>query len=361
MNTKPFLLFTFILLYAGLVKAQLPDYNKRIHLLYNGIDKKLKDHKNGLYYETTDSLKKENLHSWLWPLCALIQGSNEMEAVETGENYMLPVEQAIDQYYNDQPPFPAYQDYVRKERLSSRFYDDNEWVAIAYMDAYHRNHKKKYLKVSEMIFRFISSGVDSTAGGGVYWKEGDLHTKNTCSNGPAVLVALQLYQVTKKTEYLNQALEIYRWTNQHLQSPEGLFYDNIKIPSLAIGKAFYTYNTGTMLQSNALLYKITKDKKYLAEAERIAAAGKAHFFKAGRLPNEYWFNAVMLRGYEELYRIDKNKDWISFFAEDANQIWEKERDEDNLLGTKPARRLIDQAAMIEIYARLQRLALDNKK
>ena len=143
MKNKSSLLFVFLVLISGAAKAQNPDYNKRIHLLYSGIDHKLKDHKTGLYYETTDTVKKENLHSWLWPLCALIQGTNEMEAVEPGKSYMQPVEQAIDQYYNDRPPVPAYQDYVMKERSSSRFYDDNEWVAIAYMDAYNRHPKKK--------------------------------------------------------------------------------------------------------------------------------------------------------------------------------------------------------------------------
>jgi len=110
-----------------------------------------------------------------------------------------------------------------------------------------------------------------------------------------------------------------------------------------------------MLQSNVLLYQITNDKKYLAEAQRIAAAGKLHFFKNGRLPGNYWFNAVMLRGYIELYKVDKNKDWTGFFETDANNIWNTERDADNLLGPKSTKSLIDQAAMIEIYARLQEL------
>lgn len=355
MRFKSIKILLLICLSAGLLKAQSPDYARRIHLLYQGIDHKLKDHKTGLFYETTDSIKKENLHSWLWPLCALIQGTNQMEVLEPAKNYMLPVEQAIDQYYNNKPPFPGYQDYITKERLSSRFYDDNQWVAIAYLDAYHRNHKKKYLEVSKMIYNFMIGGMDAAAGGGLYWKEGDKTTKNTCSNGPAILVALQLYQITKQPQYLNKALEIYKWTNKYLQSPEGLYYDNIKIPSLEIGKALYTYNTGTMLQSNELLYEITKDKKYLSEAERIALAGKSQFFKNGRLPGEYWFNAVMFRGYEELYKVDKNKGWISFFAEDAEGIWNTERDANDMVGTKPAKRLIDQAAMIEIYSRLQEL------
>ncbi|HTI60933.1 glycoside hydrolase family 76 protein [Mucilaginibacter sp.] len=350
---------TFVLLIACLsctfAKAQKTDYKTRIQLLYSGIDSKLTDTKAGLYYETTDISKNENPHSWLWPLCALIQATNEMEVLEPGKNYMEPVTKAIDEYYSDKPPRPGYQDYPYKERVSSRFYDDNQWVAIAYLDAYHRNHKKKYLDDATMIYRFMMGGLDTAAGGGLYWKEGDKTTKNTCSNGPAILVALQLYQITHKPEYLNTALAVYKWTKQHLQSPEGVYYDNIKIPSMNIAKATYTYNTGTMLQANVLLYNLTGNKHYLAEAERIAKAGKEHFFKNGRLPDNYWFNAVMLRGYIELYKIDKNKNWVDFYEQDADAIWNTERDADNMVGKKPAKALIDQAAMIEICARLQQL------
>jgi rhamnogalacturonyl hydrolase YesR len=341
--------------FLNTVTAQSPDYKNRIKILYNGINNRLKENGNDLYFETTDSTKNENKHAWLWPLCAFIQAANEMETLEPAELYMLPVVKSIDQYYSDKPPFPGYQDYVFKERASSRFYDDNQWVAIAYLDAYNRNKNKKYLEASEMIYRFIMGGLDTVAGGGLYWKEGDVTTKNTCSNGPGVLVALQLYKITKKQEYLQSALAIYQWANKNLQSPDGLFYDAIKIPSGKISEQKYTYNTGSMLQANVLLYTITKDQKYLDEAQRIANAGKAFFFKNNRLPNEYWFNAVMLRGYAALYRVDKNKEWINFFGEDADRIWNTERDMDNFVGTKTAKRLIDQAAMIEIYARLQEL------
>jgi len=355
MSFKTVLFLLVVSLFSDTAASQTPDYTTRIKILYAGINSKLKENGKDLYFETTDSAKNENPHAWLWPLCAFIQAANEMEVLEPAEKYMLPVEKSIDQYYSDKPPLPAYQDYVFKERASSRFYDDNQWVAIAYLDAYHRNHAKKYLEVSEMIYRFMMSGLDTATGGGLYWKEGDKTTKNTCSNGPGILVALRLYQITEKKAYLQSALAIYQWANKNLQSADGLFYDAIKIPSLKISEQKYTYNTGTMLQANALLYNITKDRKYLDEAQRIAKAGKTWFFKNNRLPNEYWFNAVMLRGYAELYKVDKNREWINFFEEDADRVWNNERNADNLLGTKNAKRLIDQAAMIEIYARLRQL------
>ncbi|HEX3072108.1 MAG TPA: glycoside hydrolase family 76 protein, partial [Ignavibacteriales bacterium] len=134
-----------------------------------------------------------------------------------------------------------------------------------------------------------------------------------------------------------------------------VYYDNVKIPSLEIDKAQYTYNTGTMLQSNVLLYEITKKEKYLAEARRLANAANSRFYQASRFPDDYWFNAVMLRGFIALYNIDKDKDLLKNFISAAEYVWEKERDENNLVGKKTAKGLIDQAAMMEVYARLEQL------
>lgn len=342
------------LLTVQIVHAQKnPDYKQAANLIYKNINAGFYEPSTGLYTETNSVANNPNKHSWLWPLCALIQGANEMEVLDPKKDYMSGVAAAIDQYYSPVPPSPAYQDYVTSERLSSRFFDDNQWIAIAYLDAYHRNKKPVYLEKAKMIYQhMVKAGLDTVAGGGLYWKEGELNSKNTCSNGPGILVALQLYKITGEKQYLELALKLYSWTNKHLQAPDGLYYDAIKVPSLKVDQTLYTYNTGSMLQSNVLLYQITNDKKYLDEAYRIAIAGKKHFFKNGRLPGNYWFNAVMLRGYAELYQADHNQEWIVFFKDDADRIWREERDVNNFLGKKPVKELIDQAGMLEIYARL---------
>lgn len=354
----PFIILTSSDVVQGQQTEKIPDYKTRIRILHDGVNNKFRDKPAGLYYETNDSSKAVRQHSYLWPLCGLIQATNEMEVLEPKKQYMLPVVTAIDKYANNEPPTRGYQATVFNGKPDDRYYDDDEWIAIAYMDAYNRTHQKKYLEEAESISRFLLSGLDTVAGGGFYWRERDKASKNTCSNGPGILVLLQLYKVTHKPSYLKTAIEVYDWTNKHLQARSGVYWDNIGIKTLRIGKATYTYNTGTMLESNVLLYQITKDKKYLAEAKRVAAAGREHFFKNGRLPNgNYWFNAVMLRGYQALYKIDKNKEWIDFYREDADAIWKTERDPStNQVGTKPIKRLIDQAAMIEIYARLEELA-----
>lgn len=363
MKNRKRIVFTFLVFIAWSVQptafAQSSNFEGHIPEITKNIDLFLKDGKTGLYFETTDSVQKENPHSWLWPLCALVQAANEMDALSGKQEQLTPVVKAIDQYYSDKQPV-AYQDYVTSERLSSRFYDDNQWIAIAYLDAYNRTKHAPYLKKAIMVYDYMVTGIDAKAGGGLYWKEGDFSTKNTCSNGPAILVALQLYKITKEKKYLETALSVYDWTNKTLRSPEGLFYDAIKIPSLEIDRKFYTYNAGAMLQANALLFNITHNQKYLKEAQQISKASKAYFYKDNRLPGHYWFNAVLLRGGIELYKIDKNSDWINIFRKEAQRIWNEERDGKNLIGKNKEKSLIDQGAMLEIYARLAQLEKKSK-
>jgi len=298
----------------SLVKAQQSTgmYKGSIDTLTQNVYQYFYDSSKALYYETNNIKPGEKPHSYLWPLCALIQAANEEETLQSSKDYMTPVLKAIDQYYSTIPPAPAYQAYITKEEKADRFYGDNQWIAIASIDAYNRTKKQQYLNIAEDIYHFMMTGFDDAAGGGLYWKEGDKTTKNTCSNGPAILVAIQLYKITQNRNYLDTALVLYNWVNKHLQSPQGVYYDAIKIPSLKIDSAVYTYNTGTMLQSNVLLYNITKNKKYLLEAQHISKTAENVFYKNRKLPGNYWFNTVLLRGYIELYKIDKIKTTFNF-------------------------------------------------
>lgn len=338
-------------------KAQTVDYKARIALISANIEKVYHDKPANLYLETNNTAENKGNHSYLWPLTALLQAANEQETLAPNQAYTSPVMKAIDQYYSDRSPAPAYQAMVVKEKVDSRFYDDNEWIAIALMDAYQRTHNKQYLETSKLIYRFLLTGYNQIGGGGFYWEEGNLKSKNTCSNGPGVLVALRLYQATKENAYLDTAISVYNWTKEYLQSPVGVYFDAVKLPSMTIDSALYTYNAGSMLQSAVILYNITHDRTYLNDAIKVADASVKQFYKDGKLPGNYWFNAVLLRGFVELYKVEKDKKRLQFFIDDANRIWKTERDANNLLGQKPVKTLIDQSAMLEIYARLEELKM----
>lgn len=352
-------LWCAVLAMATLTSAQTPskkEYLQRCAIIKQNIQQHFFIDSKGYYKEVTfrDSNDKKT-YSYLWPLCGLIQAANEWEGATKKIGYMKTVLGQLQPYHDEAMPAPGYNSYIMAEGKEERFYDDNQWIGLACMDAYHRTKDKQYLQTGEEIYRFMMTGFDTVSGGGLYWKEGDKTTKNTCSNGPGVLLALQLYKATGQKTYLDTALLLYNWTNKNLLAPEGVYYDHIKLPSRKIDKQFYTYNAGTMLQANTILYELTKDKQYLNEANHLAGSALRVFFKNGRWPSHKWFNAVLLRGYIALLNYNPDRKYINAFIQDGEEIWKKERDNQSLLGKSAKKNLLDQAAMLEIYAELAQL------
>jgi predicted alpha-1,6-mannanase (GH76 family) len=311
------------------------------------------DQPTGLFTETNRRDKDEKPFSYMWPICALIQAANEMEVLQPGKAYMQPVMKAVEQYRSTKPPLPGYDAYPVSKGGDSRFYDDNQWVGLATIDAYQRTGNKEYLNVATEIYRFMMSGFDTLTGGGLYWKEDEKTSKNTCSNGPGIILALRLYQATGNKAMMDTALQLYSWMNRWLRSPEGLYYDAIHFPGNKINQTFYTYNSGTMLQSNALLYELTKKPEYLKEAQTLAAASLKRFYKNGKFPDNTWFNAVLMRGYEHVYKFDKNPVYLNAMFNYAEQEWKNGKYHST--GADKREKLLDVAGFYEIIARMANL------
>jgi len=65
-----------------------------------------------------------------------------------------------------------------------------------------------------------------------------------------------------------------------------------------------------------------------------------HIGVSAQFPDTVWFNAVLLRGYKELYKLDSDRTFINAFEKYAVNI------------PKDSKKLIDQAALLEIYSSL---------
>lgn len=308
------------------------------------------DSASGLYHP--DPGEKHRKYSYLWPLCALFQAANEEEKMRPGESDLLPVWKAIRHYYDSTGPTPAYASYPPAEGGGSRFYDDNQWIGITLLNAYPHGHEPAMLNAAEGIYRFMMTGYDTTLGGGLYWEEDKKHSKNTCSNGPGILVALQLYEVTKHPAYLDTALLLYNWVNEKLRSPQGLYFDNIRLNG-HVGGPQFSYNSGTMMEAAVYLYEITRNRQYLDQARTIADAALERFYASGHFQDALWFNAVQLRAFQHFLRYDHNIKYVKAFENCTLQTLKRMTMPNGLMGldNKPVS-LVDQAGMMEILARL---------
>jgi len=348
----------FALLLSNLVFAQKNArtnsgyYKKEMKALQAVIQKNFYDSAAGYYKETAIHENGENPYSYLWPICALYQASNEIEKVEPGKQVLSPMLKIIGDYYDPAPPKPGYASYILKFKGGDRFYDDNQWIGITSLDAFTRLKDKKFLSLGQDIYNYMMTGYDTVLTGGIYWQENKKISKNTCSNGPGILVALQLYQATNNKSYLDTALLIYNWVNKYLKTPSGLYWDNIGIADHKIGKATFSYNTGTMLQSNVYLYECTKDEKYLKEAIAIADSSMPYFYGSKKFRDSYWFNAVLLRGYQHLLKYNKDLKYILAFKDCLDNALKSERNEQGLfMGKDKPQDLVAHGGMLEILAR----------
>ena len=252
---------------------------------------------------------------------------------------------------------------------SERFYDDNIWLGIDFLDIYLLTKESKYLQKAQHMWKFVESGMDDKLGGGIYWCEQKRKNKNTCCNAPGSVLALRLFQVTQDSTYLDKGKHLYQWTQTQLQdSTDYLYFDNIDLDG-KINKTKYAYNSGQMMQSAILLYQLTGEKQYLTDAGNIAKGCYNYFFmdytpKDGGTfklikKGDIWFTAVMLRAFIELYQADKNKTYLNAFIQSLDYAWDHARDDNGLFNTDFSgstrdnkRWLLTQAAMVEMYARL---------
>lgn len=320
--------------------------------LNTAIEKKFLISGKGYYREHAEKQKDERPVSFLWPLCGLIQAANEQELLSGERGVFNRLYRIIDKYYDARPPAPGYASYPPPHGGGDRFYDDNQWIGIALLDAWSRTGDSSYLNKGKMIYRFMMTAWDTATGGGLYWEEGNLKTKNTCSNGPGILLAMQLHKATGNKAFLDTAVLLYSWVNRHLQAADGLYYDNISIGSNKIDQRKFSYNTGTMLQSSLWLYEATGNAEYFQNAKRIADASLHYFYSSGKFRDSYWFNAVMLRAYQHLLKHSNELKYLQAFAACTRYALQHEKRADGLMGKEKAADLVSQSGMLEILARL---------
>jgi len=327
------------------------------------------------FYERVKALPTDRKVCELWPYSGVISAYNALAAHPAyGERYYPALRQVLaglETYYDPAGQPTGYDSYILAEGGAQKYYDDNEWLGLEFIRAFHTLKDNRYLEKAIEMFRYAISGWSDAMGGGIYWREKDPDTKNTCSNGPAAVLALQLYEETQERFYLEWALKILDWLKP-LKSPvKGVYLDAIKQDG-AIDERTFTYNSGTPIHANALLYKITGENQYLNEANFLAGASYRHFARLEAqsglkfLPNTPWFNAVLLRAYLELYHVDPSHDpvYLLFIKANLEYAWKHARAAD--LSFSPdwtghidldsdVRWLLDQAAMVELYALLDKI------
>lgn len=156
---------------------------------------------------------------------------------------------------------------------SNVFNDDMLWLGNACVRAYNATDDIKYKEVAEFLWNDILLSYSEVLGGGITWKKDTPNLKNAVSNGPAIILAMRLYELDANPEYLDWAKKLYAWEKEHLVDPQTeLVWDNIKLEDngdIVIQKDWiFTYNLGTWIGAGLRLYNATGEQNYLDNSLR---------------------------------------------------------------------------------------------
>ena len=234
--------------------------------------------------------------------------------------------QGLQKYWDKDAPIPGFDAYFSSPDGDDKYYDDNAWLVLDFVEAYDQTKDPQFLDWARATHKFVMSGYDDKLGGGLYWHQQQRDGKNTCVSGPAAASALELYRVTGDAKNLREAKGLYDWTCATLQDKDGVFWDNIKLDG-EIGKAKFTYNTALMLRNNVQLWRATKDDKYLREARRVADASLDYFTRAGgNFADDPKFNNWLCEALLMTYDATKNTKYLNAVRRHADYGYRYGRD-----------------------------------
>ena len=180
---------------------------------------------------------------------------------------------SMDRYWDSKAKIPGYEPWPTRGGGNDKYYDDNQWMVLTFLEAYELTGEVKYLNRADEALKFSLSGWDDELGGGIWWHERHKDgSKNTCSNAPGSRRVSPHGRVPPRDENIAWARKIVDWTNEHLQDRDGLFFDRKHVATGKTSTHKLTYNTGLMLRANLGLHRATGEQRFLDEAKRIAAA-----------------------------------------------------------------------------------------
>ena len=211
------------------------------------------------------------------------------------------------QYYWDPRPkgsLPGFNAYCSGPGGDDKYYDDNAWMVLGFVEAYDQTRDAKYLQWAKETQAFVLSGWDETLGGGLYWKLKH-ESKNTCVNAPDAVAALDLSTRGGGRDQLGWGLRLCKWTDATLKDKDGLYWDNVRLNG-TVETHKWTYNTGLMIEADVRLFKLRHDQKALAEAERSADAALAAWQdpETGRFQDGATFSHLLCESLVRLYEAD---------------------------------------------------------
>jgi hypothetical protein len=328
----PFLAFLLLLLHPAPTT-----YLDKARAVTASIQQRFYNQKSGLYAQSLEKREPE----FMWGNGVMF--SALVAATRHDPHLYRPVLDrffgAMDRYWDKDAPIPGYEPAPTRGKGHDKYYDDNQWMVITFVEAFELTHEEKYLQRADAALAFSLSGWDDELDGGIWWHEQHkAGSKNTCANGPAAVASLCVARHRDRDANLAWAHRLVEWTSTQLQDDDGLFFDNIRVADRHVNKGKLTYNAALMLRANIGLYRETGEATYLDEAKRISVACTAFIRPNGAYRDALKFSHLLVEGDLELYRVTGDATLLERAKKNADAAWSRWL-------SRPPSQLIEQAGI----------------
>jgi rhamnogalacturonyl hydrolase YesR len=301
---------------------------------------------------SSDRFLADGARTWraeAWPMGQVLHGRIAL-AMQDGDWTH------VDGMFRELESYRSGDGFVGGIGSGKRYYDDNEWIGLAAMQAYAGSGDERYLRHAERTFSMVRTGLHD--GGGMYWLEQDRTSRNTCSVAPAGELAAQLYRATGNHEYLQFATRQADWLASNLRLASGLYADNVS-DSGTVDRTTWTYNQGSPIGLDVQLYRATGEHRFLERAQATANA-TLDWLKDG---TELWkqppaFNAILFRNLLALDAVAPDPRILPMLDGYLDRVWTQARNGDTGLFSEggighygdDAGNTLDQGALSQLYA-----------
>jgi predicted alpha-1,6-mannanase (GH76 family) len=138
------------------------------------------------------------------------------------------------------------------------FYDDLEWLCLASFNCYNATKDPEFLDAVHQMWAEIKTGYTN---GAMSWKKGcTTPCKNSIANGPAIVIAVKLYQLEGDNSNLQMAKDIHAWMKTNVFNAQGGIWDS---PTNFDPDWQFSYNSGMFIAASLQLNLVTGTQSYI--------------------------------------------------------------------------------------------------
>lgn len=232
-------------------------------------------------------------------------------------------------YWDTKAKIPGYEPAPTSGNGNDKYYDDNAWMVITFLEAYELTHNPRFRRRAEETLDFVLSGWDEKIlNGGIWWheaREKKGNGKNTCANAPSAvgcLLSAKYSQPQTAKQRVEMAQKIVQWTVSNLQLSNALFADSVGADGNQ-NRATLTYNSALMVRAFLGLHRATKNPEYLQEAQRIGRAADSLLSReTGAYRDPVKWAHLMVEADLELYRITHEEYLLTRATKNADFYYE---------------------------------------